>query len=364
MENSRLRGLSKAVVTRQGMAFESVIDQFKEVLDQESFNKFVVVPKVYHTTKGKQSSIFDKNHTEIAALVLSDLHFGETVQPYESNGINKFNCMVGSNRLYQIIDKFKRLVTGHQTMYKVEKLLLLFLGDMVHGSIHDEYLLTNDLLDIPSAILVARLLILAIHELKVLGIPIEINCIVGNHARTLVKMPSKKQAQTSYDWVVYMFIQQAFEGDDQVAVIVHPGQFGLVQVYGHRMIIEHGYMASMSSGTERTLESKLRSMFDSPIYRKATGMQGSSVDYIVIGHTHQAKSGERYLVNGCLTGSNEYGMSLRLEPVGAIQQMFGISRSRVPTFQYPLEVSDCISETVDNPCSLYTSTFIKTYGRT
>lgn len=355
----RERSLNRARTRNNGLAFETVVSQFQDALRTEAVNHFKFVPTKHPAVKAKGApSVFEKDHSEIAALVLSDWHGSETVRPSESNGVNAYNSVIMSNRVHAIIDKFKRIVRGHQAMYTIEKIWVMVLGDMINGSIHPELVLTNDLLDVPAAILVSRLLILAILELKTLGLPIELDCTVGNHPRLLAKMPAKRQAHLSYDWLIYTMVEQYFETDSQVTVRVHTGQFGLVQQFNHRFIVEHGYGAK-----DENLADRLRKMFDSPVYRRATGTEGTAIDCVVIGDKHQAKVGEGYIVNGCLSGSNEYGMSLRLAPIGAIQQMFGISRSHVRTFHYELDATDIVSETVDNPMSEYATGFMQEHGR-
>jgi hypothetical protein len=361
MDNARLRDLNRKYARNNGSTYEVVVDEFRRVLSDEAYNSVKFLPKFYPKHKAQAKSIFDKNHAEIAALVLSDLHGSETVRPEDSNGLNKYNSPVMSNRLFEIIDRFKRIVRGHESMYQIDEILLFFLGDMISGSIHPELVLTNDLLDVPASILVARLLIMAVYEIKTLGKKITIHCVVGNHARLMAKMPSKRQAHTSFDWLIYVMVQQAFANDEQVKMVVHTGQFGVLDVYGHRIIIEHGYGADARDG--RDLETRIRGIFDSPTYRRATGLEGTAVDYVIIGDKHQAKEGERYMVNGCLSGSNEYGMSNRFSPIGAIQQMFGISKKRIPTWVYPLEVTDIMSEAVDNSFSEYADDFMKEHGR-
>lgn len=337
-----------------------MIDEFRTFLDEEKPGVFNLKPKLYpkHAPRTK-GLVFDKDHSEVAALILSDWHGSETVRYEESNGVNLYNSRVMANRVWSVIDKFKRIVRGHQAMYSIEKLWVLVLGDMIHGSIHPENILTNDLLDVPAAILVARLLIMAFEDLKSLGLPIEADCTVGNHPRLLVKMPTKRQAHTSFDWIIYTMLAQYFENDEQVKITVHTGQFGVVDQLGHRVVVEHGYGAS----GEKEMVQRVRSMFDSPVYRKATGLEGSSVDYVVIGDKHQAKAGEGYMVNGCLSGSNELGVAWRLSPIGAIQQMFGISAKTLPTWHYPLDVSGVQSEGSDNPFSEYANTFMDLHGR-
>lgn len=92
-------------------------------------------------------------------------------------------------------------------------------------------------------------------------------------------------------------------------------------------------------------------------------MTGTSVDFVVVGDKHRSQSGEGYLVNGCLSGSNELGVAWRLSPIGAIQTMFGISSKKIPTWIYPLDVCSNISEEPSNTFSQYATKFMEANGR-
>lgn len=356
MEGARNRALVSALQRNGGLAFSSIIDEFKATL-RKSQHRFAFEPTRLEKPR-KHNTLFDPDHSEIAALTLSDWHGGAKISLEESSGLNKYGSIIMANRAYAVIEKFKRIFRGHQTMYNIEKIWLPILGDMINGSIHPELVLTNDLLDVPAAVLVARLLIIAILELLTLGVPIEADCIVGNHPRLLAKMPSKKQAHMSYDWLIYTMVAQYFESYSNVTIRIHPGQFGLVTHKGHRYIVEHGYGASTD-----TLPARLREMFDSPVYRAATGMEGTSIDCVVNGDKHKALSTPNHKQNGALCGSDEYGMSLRLKPIPAIQQMFGISQRQVTTFHYDLDVTSIISENADNPMSEYATQFMQQNAR-
>ncbi len=357
LENGRLRAMNRLLTRNGSVTVEGIVEQFREELTSEPYQRFQFSPKYYPNTK-TVSSVFDPGHEEVATLVLSDWHIGEVVRSEETNGVNRFNSLIAANRLWRVIDKFKKLVRGHQQMYRFKSVWIPVLGDMLNGSIHPEFILTNDLLDVPSAILAARLLIMAIHEIKTLGLPIELDCIVGNHPRLLAQMPAKRQAHLSLDLVVYEVVAQAFAGDEQVKVNIHYSQFGIVEKEGHRFVLEHGYHAKPD-----TLPERIRKMFDNPLYREATSYEGSSVDCVVIGDKHRAEVGDQYIVNGSLVGQGEYGVSLRLDPIRAVQQFFGVSKSHTRTFHYELDATGYCSEDTDNPMSAYTFEYMRQHGR-
>lgn len=354
-ENISLRAINRQLIKNRGLSFESHIDGLREFLQEEPGKVFRArfAPVAAH--KPKSAPVFDADHSETAVLVLSDFHTGETISPLEINGLNRFCPMVLANRLWQITGKFMKIVRGHQSMYKIDKIWLPVLGDMISGSIHQELALTNALLDLPSAVLASRLLILIVERLKTLGLPIEADAVVGNHARQLAKLTTKKQAHLSLDWIVYVLCEEHFRNDPQVKWTTHQSQFALVKQRGHGFVLEHN--ADYSFAQLNDLDNKLRGIFDNPTYREAAGVEGPSVDFVIIGDKHRGQRGPRFIANGCLPGSSEITTSWRLGPIKAEQAAFSISDSIPATWFYLLE-SPSISQEAENVFSDYTKLFM------
>lgn len=359
MELADARSLNKRLLRNQGVTFEQVIEELRKCAN--SPEPFQIQPVPVSKLKAKSIPPVSPGHAETATCMLSDWHTSEVVREEESNGINAYNSMILSNRVWELTTTIKQILGLHLTMYKLDKIWLPILGDMINGSIHPELALTNDLTDPAATVLAARLLQMLIIELKAMGLPIECDCVVGNHPRLLAKMPTKRQAHLSFDWIVYEMLADMFKGDDQVKITIHTGQLGIVEQYDHRFVVEHGI--DVQSGKEEQIEDRLRALFDDPVYRKATGLKGSAFDMVLQGNMHKPKMLERTIINGCLTGQNELGMGWRLKPIKAIQQMFGISEGHVTTWHYPVDLTDVKSEKAENPFSEYTRWYMKRNGR-
>ena len=327
------------------------------MLEQHKNHPLLSRPRKYKTPKVTAPSVFSKTHSEEAIKVWSDWHISEVVSEQDTHGFNAYNSVIASNRVWEDVDKTKRILTAHRALYPIKKLHLLILGDMINGSIHPELMLTNDLLDIPAAILASRLICMGIDELKTLGMPIEVVCVVGNHPRTTVKMPTKRQAHLSYDYTIYENVKNYFRNDDQVDIYVETGQIGHKDILGHRYIYEHGI--DVPHMKEEALEDRIRALFDDPLYRNATGHQGASFEQIVIGNMHRPKFLERTVVNGSLVGQNELGVSWRLKPIRAQQMLWGVSEDLPRTWQYAIDVTANKSTKVNNPFSEFTDYYMK-----
>lgn len=353
IDNANLRSLNKKLLNRSG-GYDEFLEQLKLVLKAEKDFKYK--PASVKLTEG-----FDKKHEEVACVAMSDLHLTETVRVDDCNGINIYNSMIASNRLWEHCQSVISILKRHQAMYSIKEIELLILGDMVSGSIHPEFLTTNDLTDMGAVVLCERLITMFIQELKRLGIKIKVDTVVGNHPRTTIKVPTKKIALTNLDWVIYETMADKFSKDSQVSVTNHTSQIGVVDVLGWRYVIEHGI--SIPNGGEEKNEDNIRALFDDPTYRKATGLTGSSFDAIVFGNLHKPKFLERTIVNGSYVGQNELGNNWRLKPIKAIQNMWGVSKDRVRTFQYQVDLTDTISQKAENPMSEYTQWFLNRYGK-
>lgn len=361
IELGTLRSMNKKLLRSGGLNAEGTAKEILEILDTERNHVPCLHPVQYKKIKPIGVNPISKDHVEAAALIWSDWHVSEVVKLEDSNGINAYSSTIAANRVWELVQRQKKIITLHRSLYPIKFIWLSILGDMINGSIHEELRLTNDLTDPASVVLAARLLQFALIELKTLGLPIVIDCVVGNHPRMTAKMPTKAQAMTSFDWIVYEMVRDAFRDDKQIAIRVHTGQIGTVEVLGWRYVLEHGI--DWKNGHEEEFEDKIRALFDDPIYRAATGLKGTAFDQILIGNLHKCAVLERTIKNGALTGQNELGMNWRLKPIRAQQVMWGISKGHVKTWSYAVDVTDIKDDSGSNPFVTYAKGYMERYGR-
>lgn len=359
IELGNLRSMNKKLLRSGGLDVEGVVEEIRKTLREE---KLVVLdPIKFKRVKLRQEVPVKTTHKESAALAWSDWHLSEKVKSSDSNGINNYDSVVAANRVWELVQKQKKIVTLHQSMYEIERVFLSVLGDMVSGSIHEELRLTNDLTDTAASVLCARILQMAISELKTLNVPIKVDTVIGNHPRLTKMMGTKAQAMTNLDWLIYEMVGESFKNDEQVKFTVHTGQLAIVDYMGWRYVLEHGI--DWKNSREEDFEDKIRALFDDPTYREATGLKGSSFDQIVIGNLHKPAFLERTVKNGALVGQNELGQAWRLKPIKAGQVMWGISNDHVRTWDYFVDVTSVKNSKGDNPFGDYAEWFVKKHGR-
>jgi hypothetical protein len=287
-ENNRIKKINSKVVQSCNTQ-EDFLQSLREIVEKEkSFG-----------TRGNFKQAVAKGATskaETACFAVSDLHLTEKVSKIETNGINVFNTMIAANKLWQYVQSFKDVLDIQSKAFKIEKLVSFLLGDMISGTIHPEQVTTNELSDPAAVVLASRLLSIFYREIASFGIPLCIEAVHGNHPRMTPKMPTKKQAHTNLDWLIYEMLKSDL-AKDGIELNIHTSQIGMTKIYKHNYIFEHGI--SVANGAEEAFEDKIRAMFDDPAYRAATGHTGASFDHIVIGNMHKPKFLERTIVNGC-----------------------------------------------------------------
>jgi hypothetical protein len=347
--NSQLRSDNKKLAQR-GAGYDAFLEGLEGINAKRSVN--------YRPNPALVAPPAPTNpaHEEIVVAALSDLHLSEVVKPEDSNGVGKYNSIIAANRLWQYSQKIKTICALHGQLYTLKKIWCPLLGDIINGTIHPECLLTNDLTDPVAVDLATTLLSMFYKEIGTIGLPIEVDAIHGNHPRTSLKMPTKRQAHTNLDWLIYKQTAKMVD-QDQVDFRIHTGQIGRVKLFNWSYVFEHGM--GVPSGGEEAFEDRIRALFDDPVYRETTGLRGPSFDQLVIGNMHKAKFLERTVVNGAFPGQNELGQSWRLKPIRASQLMWGVSKKQVRTWQYNIDLTDMRSEKVLNPFSEYTAWLMK-----
>jgi hypothetical protein len=329
------------------------LKQFKQIIAEDK--GFSFEPSAYELPDSQ------RNAKEIFCAAVSDLHIAEVVRSEDANGINFYNSIVCANRLWDHSQQIKQAVQERAAIRDIEKIWSPLLGDITSGSIHAEYLFTNDLTDPAAVVLGARLLRMFYAELASLGLPIEIDAVHGNHPRLTPKMPTKRQAHTNLDWQLYEFLSDGLKGLDNVRMDICTAQIGSKKLYDWTYLYEHGI--GVPSGGEENFEDRLRALFDDPTYREVVKNVGASFDMVVIGNMHKPKFLERTIVNGSYIGQNELGQSWRLKAIRPQQLMWTITPDKVRDWMQAADMTHIRHERSVNPFSDYATWFLKKHGK-
>ena len=98
--------------------------------------KPVTVPKIF-VPKEESST------KESSVLMLSDIHYGESIKLEETQGLGFYNEKVSARRIQMLTDSVIRIVKKQLRGYILNTLHIFGLGDWVSGTIHEELLRTG-----------------------------------------------------------------------------------------------------------------------------------------------------------------------------------------------------------------------------
>jgi hypothetical protein len=239
----------------------------------------------------------------VPTLFLSDLHWGEVVNPSQINGVNEYNLEIARNRLHNAVQTAVRLLGIVSPKFDYPGIVLALGGDMISGNIHEELQATNELNTMPTVLDLYGELKTLINYLLGLFPKVFIPCVSGNHGRDTHKIWSKDRNATSFDWLLYCFLAKAFENDKRVTFYIPDGPDARYRVFNHTYLLTHGDQFRGGDGMIGALGPITRGD-----HKKRTRQSqiGLPYDTMIMGHWHQYIHLERLIVNGSLKGYDEY----------------------------------------------------------
>jgi hypothetical protein len=239
----------------------------------------------------------------VPTLFLSDLHWGEVVDPRQIGGVNQYNVAIAQQRLRTAVEVTIDLLRNHVNGGKYPGIVLALGGDMVSGDIHEELTATNEAEMMPVLVDLWGALAWAIETLVAEFGNLFGACVSGNHGRDTVKIRAKGRNFTSFDWLLYQFLAKRFESDKRVRFLIPDGSDAHYSVMGHRYLLTHGDQFRGGDGMIGALGPIIRGD-----HRKRSRNAQIDMEYdtMLLGHWHQLIQLQRLIVNGSLKGYDEY----------------------------------------------------------
>lgn len=306
---------------------QSLGDRMVEVL----LHEVKVLPKV----KLAWTLPEEKISKETAVLCLGDFHLGEEVDKEVVCEFGEYNFEIFVQRLKFLAESIKSITLKKLRGYQINKLVVLGLGDMVSGRIHEELIENAEdiIFQILNGSYVTAQFIL---ELAQMFPEIEIVGVLGNHGR-LTKQRYYKKRYTNWDYVFYQFLSMFLANNDQIKCNFPKSFFIVKEISGWNFLVMHGdtirsWMGIPWYGIERTMH-KLGDLLQS---------KGTNIHYRVLGHFHNTgeldkKPGE-IIINGSVIGGTEYSLMALSGFERPTQLFFGVHKEIGATWRYPLRL--------------------------
>jgi len=273
--------------------------------------------------------------SEEASLLLGDLHLGERISRDEVHGFGEYNFEIFTKRIKFLARTIKNITIRKLTGYRVDRLHVLGLGDMVSGIIHDELKENAESLMfqiINGAYVVAQFIL----ELSQLFQEISIDGVLGNHGR-ISKKRYYKRRYTNWDFIFYQFLGTFLSSNERIKCNFPKSFFLVKKIYDWNFLVLHG--------------DNIRSWFGIPWYGIERAMwrlgdllqgKGVRIHYRVLGHFHKTGELDRapgeILINGSFSGGSEYSLGAMFEFDRPTQLFFGIHKDIGVSWRYPLRL--------------------------
>lgn len=243
-----------------------------------------------------------KKHATLA-LLLSDTHFDEVVEPSEINGLNAYNRRIAEQRLRAWAENAVKIARHYMSGLSFDGVVLMLGGDIFSGDIHEELKETNEDTVLGSLLHWSEQIAAAIDLVSSEFGKVHVPCVMGNHGRLSRKPRMKLRARTNLDWLLGKMLERHFAKNKNVTFNISDNADVLVPVYKWNHLLSHGDQVSGGGGIGGIWPPIMRMKA-----RKAQRAMdvGTPFQTMWIGHWHQYISTPGMIVNGSLKGLDEY----------------------------------------------------------
>lgn len=311
--NSKLRKENKSILDSM-LVFEDFLEELK-VIEASSPVKMHKPIKVQKKGKTKRTVVAH----------MADNHIGAIIRESSMGGINEYNPEVAARRIAFYVQDVSRYKMHHRDD---TDLVLILNGDMLHGVIHG----TDTLNCLPAALqhcVALRIFAQAISFLGQHYKNVKVVCESGNHGRFMHKMNKGRQTEEkwdSFETILYVSLQEKFREYKNVDFIITETPYTIMDIQGHKALITHGDTVVNTGNPGKSINVD---NITKQINSISAGL-GYKIDMVIVGHVHKATyvvldNGTHLVINGPLSGTDEYAQSLGIISSNPIQQIFEVT---------------------------------------
>ena len=234
---------------------------------------------------------------EYKILALSDLHIGELVKPDDVDGGEGYSIEIAGQRMRTVIKQVKGS--------KKQDLVVLFLGDLIHGDLaHQDFSETKEVGLIVQAISAKKIIVEALTKLSRKFRNVYVYNAVGNHGRQPNKLrPPNTDIGDNWDWYIIEQVSDHFKASkiNNVKITNSKAPFNTLELGNNTIFYTHG---------DRTLKGTSYSNALSAL-GKATSLSSKYINFLFCGHYHhhicvQAGTDQYLIMAPCLVGDDPY----------------------------------------------------------
>lgn len=254
----------------------------------------------------------------VPTLMVSDWHWGETVEPPQVNYVNAYNLEIADKRWRTMVEKTVNLMLVHMANPKYDYLCLPIIGDMLSGLIHEELRETNWATMADCLVQMRSRVIWAIDEFLEAFKKVHVIWMVGNHGRIDRKPRYKNAVYDNWEYVLGEQIRFYYQGTKALHFDLPTSTEYLYNVCRTRYLAMHGDQWKGGSGISAALSPM---MIGRARKKEAALATNQMFDVIIHGHWHYHRNLGDVIGNGSGKGFDEYAMKNNFqfqEPIQAL----------------------------------------------
>jgi len=335
------QGLARTV-----RAQKAIIDEQHEVI--ESVREKIGLYETIHSSPVKPPEWLApkkaaKDHVAIPCMMLTDVHWDETVTPEQIDNVNKYDHDIAEMRLRRAFKRSIHVCRDYMAGVRYTGFQLFLGGDLLSGIIHEELRESNRGTIIQSILTIAPQLTAGIKLLAEEFGQVNIDAVVGNHGRRTLKPVSKNRAQDNFDWLVYKWVSERLADDKRITMRVADAPDAHVQVHDVNYLLTHGDQFKGGSGISAAFAPLLLGVHRKTRRQAAIGRPFRTM---VMGHFHKSiwMPEDGLIVGGSIIGYNEYAYQQNLTPEAPQCALWLNTPERGITVHAPVFVSDRTDE--------------------
>ena len=233
-----------------------------------------------------------------------DWHMGAVQPRAEIEGFNEFSPEICRQRVYEFAKKLIDWTEVHRAAYHIDELVLLVLGDLISGDIHDELRVTAEFPAPVQCVEAGGLLAEFVSMLAPHFANVRVEFVVeDNHGRLTKKPQAREAGLNTFNYLVGHIAKLHLAKTDNVQFNIYPQYEAVVQVAGRKYLLCHGHgvsgwMGFPYYGIERKVAKEAM--------KRMNGPDANRFNRVILGHWHAPMTHPIFWIGGSVSGTDAY----------------------------------------------------------
>lgn len=312
---------SKGRIAKENRAILDLLDEKDNFLEEFELLLATYPPQIHKPIKLK------KKKTKIDRTIfahLSDTHFHAMIDEEEMGGLNRYGNVEEARRLAYFFTQVADFKKQHRD---ATELVLALNGDLTQGIIHDQESTPVMTTQFSAAL---HLLSQGVSFLAQHFDSIRVLCTPGNHGRFMHKGNKGRQTKQKwdgFDTMLHTALKHILKDHKNVNFEIPTTPYISADIQGHHFFITHGDSVISPGNVGKTIASE---SIKNKINDLNSGLS-RDIDVVVMGHVHvptyqTLNNGCELVVNGTMSGTDEFAQSIGIFKSIPTQQMFEITK--------------------------------------